>query len=150
MPSVLTPGTLNVSIFAVPLTNKSLHSSPDPPKSYKSSWFGVKLPLTLPDNSKWAIEAVTTPDNESIFAVPSMYKSFHCFADEPKSNVSSASGIKLPLTESILAESIFAVPSMYKSFHWFVDEPKSNVSSATGIILELTLSIDADPMATAD
>ena len=52
----------------------------------------------------------------SIFAVPSICKSFHWSALEPKSQVSSASGNKLELTLPMDAlstnpRSIFAVPS---------------------------------------
>ena len=70
-------------------------------------------------------------DITSIFAVPSTYKSFHCFPDEPKSNASSPDGVIEPLT-SIEPEiwlvtklSILAVPSIYKSFHCYTTKCRS-------------------------
>ena len=41
--------------------------------------------------------------NESIWAVPSTYKSFHCFTPEPKSNVLFKSGIKLEVISAVIA-----------------------------------------------
>ena len=67
----------------------------------------VKLPLS---SSSPPVPAITTrlsvrspikavsADNESIFAVPSIYKSFHSLVEPPKSLVPSASGKRSPPT----------------------------------------------------
>ncbi len=58
-----------------------LNLKPGFPKKEAPSNVGIKL-VTLP------IEAVSA-DNVSIFAVPSIYKSFHCNEFDPKSLRSS-------------------------------------------------------------
>ena len=66
-----------------------LNLKPGFPKKEAPSVVGIKL-VTLP------IEAVSA-DNVSMFAVPSIYKSFHCFPPDPKSKVDWPAGIRLEL-----------------------------------------------------
>ena len=75
--------TANVS----PSKVRSALSSSSPEEPAITTLLSVKSPI-----------AAVSAERLSIFAVPSIYKSFHSVPEAPKSLVPSASGSKLPLT----------------------------------------------------